>query len=64
MVTDNAIWIYSMLKNKGAYFSRVIMGDKVYYLAVNRAARRFLDSNTIRGIAKKNGNTIEDYSIC
>lgn len=64
MVTDNAISILALSRNRKAFFQRAIIRDKIYYLASNRAARRFLNSNKVRNLAKKNGNTIEDNTIC
>jgi len=53
MIGDRASFLFQLLKNKKAVFIRQFMGDNTYYLASNRAARRFLQSNKVINLAKK-----------
>ena len=63
MHTDNASWIYNHIKNKNAVFARETIGGKVHLIALNRSARRTLESKRIQTLAKKMGATIEDNAI-
>jgi len=63
MLTDNATWLYNHIKNKKAVFVRETIGGKVYLIALNRSAKRTLESNRIQTLAKKMGATIEDNAI-
>lgn len=60
MLEDNG-GLFLGLLNKNAFFARAVFGGKKYYIAVNRAARRFLKSSK----AKSLGLTInlEDNTI-
>lgn len=45
LLEDNGFLIYSSLKPQcKARFTTAVFGDKRYYIATNRAARRFLRS--------------------
>ena len=63
MHTDNATWLYNHIKNKNAVFARETIGGKVHLIALNRSARRTLESNRIQSLAKKMGATIEYNTI-
>lgn len=63
MLTDNATWLYNHIKNKNAVFARETIGGKVHLIALNRSARRTLESNAIKDLAKIKGATIEDNAI-
>jgi hypothetical protein len=63
MLPDNATWLYNHIKNKNAVFARETLRGKVHLIALNRSARRTLESKRIQTLAKKMGATIEDNAI-
>lgn len=63
MIKDNATWLYNHIKNKNAVFARETMKGQVFLIALNRSARRTLESNKIKNLAKKMGAVIEDNTI-
>ena len=48
MISDNGYLIYQLLRNKKANFVREVFDGNAYYFARNRAAKRFLLSNSIK----------------
>lgn len=49
LIEDNGMLIYGALNPQcKARFTRVVFGGKRFYIACNRAARRFLNSNTAK----------------
>lgn len=49
LIEDNGMLIYSALNPQcKARFITAVFGDKRYYIACNRAAKRFLSSNTAK----------------
>lgn len=59
MLTDNGHQIVSLLKNKHARFDRAGFDGKIHYIALNRAARRFIRSKEVQNIAKQLGLVID-----
>lgn len=60
---DNASWLYTHIKSNKAVFAREVISKRVHLIALNRAARRVLESNKIKNLAKKNKAIIEDNTI-
>ena len=54
MTIDNRDLILSKLKNNKASFSYTTFGGRVYCIANNRAARRYLKSNTMKTLMIEN----------
>ncbi len=59
LLEDNGLIILPKIKNKQARFIRQEFDKVMYYLAANRAARRFLRSKHITKFAKNNGLEID-----
>jgi len=59
MIYDNGHIIMALLKNKDAKFVTTDEDGVRVYWAVNRAARRYIWSNTFETYAEKEGLTID-----
>lgn len=63
MLINNVSWLPSYVQKKSAFFYHFRDKDRIVLVAMNRAARRVLQSNYIRKLASKNGATIKNNSI-
>lgn len=59
MLTDNGHLIVGLIKNKGARFDRTVFDGKAHYIALNRAARRFMKARSARNKLKNLGIKVD-----